>query len=431
MIGYETAIEKILDHVKPCSNSETMLIAQAVGKISGGDVVCDCLVSPFDNSAMDGFAFKYSDLQNGVTKFKVVGSTFAGDNAGGVNVANASNNANDASGAWEIMTGAAIPFGYDCVVKIEDINISKTGDNGKPILIALKTSPINVPYNNNIRRAGQDFKPGDIVVAKNKIVNNAHITALATIGVADISVMQAPKIAIISTGKEIIDDPKQILKAGQIRNSNGPSLTSNFLDIGLSTHYGGTIKDDVTDYKKVINELCNKFDVIISTGAVSMGRHDFIPQSLRELGAEIVFHKSKIRPGKPIIFAVLKANENRKKPVYYFGLPGNPVSANIGFRFFIMPLINKWMGRAQETSTKAVLQADITKKHDFKMFYKAYAEHVDGQLQLHILQGQESFKIKPLTEANCWAVFAETQYITKKGALVDIFPMQPDKWQFQ
>ena len=404
MISHKQAIEKMLAQTVVLGE-QSLPIADSLGFVSAQDVVCDCLISPFDNSAMDGFAVRHIDLQNGLTEMDVVGSSFAGDTI-----------ASGTSGAWEIMTGAGVPDGFDTVIKIEDISILKADTNGQPKRI--KINQIDVELGNNIRKAGQDFMPNDVVIKAGEIIGAAHISAFATIGVAQVLVRKKPRIAVISTGKEIIDDADQPLKSGQIRNSNGPYLIATLRDMGFEATYAGTIKDEIEDYEACLNRLIGKYDIIISTGAVSMGRHDFIPESLAKLGADIIFHKCKIRPGKPILFAKFSQNN-----CYYFGLPGNPISASVGLRFFVNSLNDAVQGLEPEQPIKAKLTYDNKKPHGFKMFNKAFATFVEGTLKVDILQGQESFKIKPLLTANCWAVFEEDQHETKANALVNIFPM--------
>lgn len=404
MLGYEQALEKMLATTQ-LMPEVTLLIAETLGFVAAQDVICDCLISPFDNSAMDGFAVKHQDLQNGTVEMQVVGSSFAGDTI-----------ATGDNGAWEIMTGAGIPDGYDSVVKIEDVTILKANTSGRPERIEINQT--NFDIGNNIRKAGQDFAPNDVVITKGQIINAAHISALATIGKQQITVFKKPSIAIISTGKEIIDDADLPLKSGQIRNSNAPYLMATLSLMGYEAFYAGTIADEIAEYETCLTELIGKYDVIISTGAVSMGRHDFIPESLAKLGAEIIFHKCKIRPGKPILFAKFNAQKT-----YYFGLPGNPISTSVGLRFFTSFLLNSLQNLAPEQTIKAKLASDNKKPHGFKMFNKAFAKLENGEVKVTILQGQESFKIKPMLTANCWAVFDESQHKTMTDELINIYPM--------
>lgn len=404
MISHEAALKLMLAQAEPLGTI-CLPIADCLGYVAAQDVICDCLVSPFDNSAMDGFAVRCADLQTGLVEFEIVGSSFAGETVN-----------QGAEGAWEIMTGAPIPNGYDAVVKIEDVSILQADIDGRPTKI--KINQPDIELGNNIRTAGQDFAPKDIVLKRGEIINAAHISALATIGVAEIMLQKKPSIAIISTGKEIIDDANAELKSGQIRNSNAPYLLATLTEMGFEATYAGTIADEIEDYEMCLQSLTGKYDIIISTGAVSMGRHDFIPESLSKLGAEIIFHKCKIRPGKPILFATFSDQKT-----YYFGLPGNPISTSVGLRFFVSCLCDALQILTPEQPIEAKLSTANSKPHGFKMFNKAFASFDQGNLNVKILQGQESFKIKPLLNANCWAVFDENQHETEAGDLVNIYPM--------
>ncbi len=331
-----------------------------------------------------------------------MGSTVAGDNP-----------SKGTKGAWEIMTGAPVPQNYDAVVKIEDISVSDG--------FAAFSSPIEI--HNNIRDAGEDFKPNELVIGSGTNISSSHIMALATIGESNISVANKPKIIVFSTGKEIIDDANTKLLPGQIRNSNSPYLISALNEMSLSPTYGGTIFDDPEIFEDKISQALLDNDIIISTGAVSMGKHDFIPDSLRNLGAKILFHKVYIRPGKPILYAKLPNG------THYFGLPGNPISAAVGLRFFVVPLLTHLQGLAPEQAIKAKLLTPLSKKKPFRFFCKAFASvNNHGQLELKILKGQQSFKIHPLLEANCWASFAPDKADFELGELIDIYPLTTKKF---
>lgn len=406
MLSHDQALDIMLAQVTRLGTI-SLPIADSLGFVTAQDVYCHSMVSPFDNSAMDGFAVRHAELGESLHEMNVVGSSFAGDTI-----------VTGAAGAWEIMTGAGIPSGYDTVIKIEDVQILAADVDGRPTRIKIENK--NIVLGSHIRQAGQDFMPDDLVIRANEIIHPAHISALATIGVAEISVFRKPTIAIIGTGKEIIDNPQQDLKSGQIRNSNGPHLLATLREMGYPASYAGTIHDGVDDYETCLKSLVGNYDIIISTGAVSMGRHDFIPESLANLGAEIKFHKCKIRPGKPVLYAKFEQQQT-----HYFGLPGNPISTSVAFRFFVSFLIDAMQNLPIEQAVKARLAIETDKPHGFKMFNKAFADIKLGVLEVNILQGQESFKIKPLLAANCWAVFEETQHKNRAGELVSIYPMLP------
>ncbi len=405
MISYEQALNILQQNEK--QPSIDIATDKALGFVAVKAIKSDVFVPPFNNSAMDGFAIKSADIANASKEspisLKIAGSTMAGDSP-----------SSGATGAWEIMTGAPVPENYDSVVKIEDIDLSKKG-------FATFSNPIKI--HNNIRDRGEDFSPNDLIIEEGTIITAKHIMALAAIGVDRINVATKPNIKIFSTGKEIINNSKTPLLKGQIRNSNSPYLKAILSELGLNSTYGGVIPDNAELFEEKIRQAIKDNDIIISTGAVSMGKKDFVPDSLRKLGADIIFHKVLIRPGKPILYAKFP------NKVKYFGLPGNPISCAVGFRFFIVPYLRKILGQEAEQALKANLIAPLRKKKGFRFFCKAFASLTsEGVLQVEILSGQQSFKIHPLLKANCWASLAPEQEQLDAGAKIDIYPLAPQRW---
>lgn len=410
MLSYKEALEIILtDEQLP--DPKTVSLEDALGQIAAEKIVGTENIPPFHNSAMDGYAVKSETVRDATGESPVIlnvdGSTMAGDSpsVGG-------------NGAWEIMTGAPVPDAYDAVIRIEDTTILETNDLDRPAKISLSVDGFP---GKNIRRAGTDFCPGDILIEKGTEITPHHIMALAALGQDQIAVTIPPKAAVISTGKELVDDLNQPLRPGQIRNSNAPYLLQSLKSFGITATNEGTIFDEPEKFEQKIRQLLSRdIQIILSTGAVSMGRLDFVPDGLRAMGAEILFHKTAIRPGKPILFARFPGG------TYYFGLPGNPVATAVGLRFFAYPLIRKLRGLEQEIPLDAILQNDFSKESLFRFFQKAhYQYNADGRLMVKILPGQESFKIKPMLEQNCWAVVPEYGLSMKAGSMIKVYPLYP------
>jgi len=411
MILYSEALECISKHASANTTAFTSMavkIEDALGMACVKTIVSPETVPPFNNSAMDGFAVIASTLgsaseSNPIT-LNVKGSTAAGDVED-----------TGQGEAWEIMTGAPVPQGYDAVIKVEDTEVVASDKNGCSQKISVKVS---AKLKQNIRDAGEDFQIGDAVIKAGDIITAEKIMALASLGIATILVSQKPSVAVLSTGKELVDDISLPLKSGQIRNSNAPYILSALKESKVPVKYAGTIQDESEIFEDKINKLLEgDTNIIISTGAVSMGRYDFVPDSLRKLGAEIIFHKVAIRPGKPVLFAKFPNN------IFFFGLPGNPISAAVGLRFFVYPLIRQIQNLSPELLPNAVLTSTQKKKSGFKFFRKAYAYcDESGQLKVDILEGQESFKIHSLLQANCWAILTEKEEITA-GEVIKIAPI--------
>jgi molybdopterin molybdotransferase len=403
MLSYTDALKLILTEasLRPI---RSVPYQEALGKISAESVISLETLPPFDNSAMDGFAVVTSEMldassQNPIT-LKIAGTAAAGDAP--------SCGIEGKMGAWEIMTGAPVPGGYDAVICVEDSSRSSDGQN--------VTLTEHAFEGKNIRRAGTDINKGDELLTSGTFITPAILMGLSAAGVSEINIYQDVTAAVISTGKELISDAGTPLKAGQIRNSNGPYLMAELSALGVKARHEGTIYDEVEAFDKKLQDILSDApQIILSTGAVSMGKYDFIPDALKRAGAEIIFHKSAIRPGKPILFARLPNG------TFYFGLPGNPIAAACGLAFFTAPLIRAMRGQKQLQSQTAALMSDYVKKSSFRFFQKAFVfTDEDGLQKVDIFQGQESYKILPFARANCWAIIEEEAHDLKAGSRVQI-----------
>ncbi len=406
MINYEQAIELIYktDRLK----TKRIAFEQARGFIAAQSIKARNCVPPFSNSAMDGFAIYDKDIAHATEK-KPVFLPISGNSAAGDILEKGIPNT-----CWEIMTGAGIPKGYNTVVKLEDVCIEQNQIKFH--------SP--VPACHHIRKAGEDFSIGDEIIHPGTLISPHHIMALAAIGEKNILVYHKPALTFFITGKELIDNPETSLESGQIRNSNGPYLHSALNEIGINPHYGGLIKDDPEAFEIELKNTLSHSDILITTGAVSAGKYDFIPHSLKRLGADIIFHKLAIRPGKPLLYARFKNGK------HFFGLPGNPVSAIIGLRFFVIPLIRHLQNMPIE---KPITIEDdslsLPEKKGVCFFQKAYLSlDTTQKFRLHILDGQESFKIHPMLKANSWAVFSRQIRDQTHNPKIKLYPLFPEKW---
>ena len=386
-------------------------VNEACRHVSAEDIFSKVCIPPFNNSAMDGFALVSDDVgfasDDNPVRLQVAGSTAAGDKP-----------LTGKPGAWEIMTGACLPEGYDAVVKIEDVKIVDATADGQPSEIIISKP---VEKNANIRLAGEDYQVNDQIIACGTVITPFHLMSLISIGQVSISVFPKTTITVLSTGKELVEDAGTPLLPGQIRNSNGPYLMSVLKQMQVDAHYGGLIADQPGVFEDKVKQALQSSGIIISTGAVSAGRHDFIPGSLAKLGAKILFHKVAIRPGKPILYAHLPNN------THYFGLPGNPVSAAIGLRFFVIPLIRRLQGLEGESALTTKLIKPYLKKRKLRYFLKAHtyvSKH--GVLNTKLLSGQESFKVSTLRGTNCWATISENQSgQLQENQEINIYPLLP------
>jgi len=317
------------------------------------------------------------------------------------------------------MTGALIPKPFDTIIPIEQTKFYPNNKMKKYILINKK-----IGKNNHIRFKGSDFKKKELIISKGELIQASHILALKSLGVKKVKVMSKPNILFFSTGNEISEKNK--INDWQVRNSNGyyiKSLSNNFLFNFID---GGILRDrDQKFFEKILKKSLNsKADIIITSGAVSAGKYDFVPSIIKKFKLTNFFKGVAIRPGKPILFAKFK---NKQK--CFFGLPGNPISSAACFRFFVYPYLSNILSIKKEKPFRAILKKNFEKKKKFTRFLKAKLKSTNnGTLEVEILSGQESFKIKSFIKSNVWAILKSGKSLFKKGQLIECFsPISSNK----
>ena len=392
------ALRIILEQCAP-TPAEDCYSELALGRVLRQAVVSAAAVPPFDNSAMDGYALggDAAPLPAG-SEWLVEGEQAAGDAVRG-----------RARGAWEIMTGAAMPEGLDRVIPVE-----QTERLEAPHRVRLLAE---VAAGQNVRLAGSDVAVGETVLAAATVLAPQHLMLLASLGVVRVNVAARPRVAALCTGRELIDDPAVPLAPGQIRNSNGPFLAARIPAAGAELAHGETVGDDVDAFLDAVDRArAAGARIIISTGAVSMGRYDFVPVALERLGAQVLFHKVAIRPGKPLLFARLPDG------TLFFGLPGNPVAVAVGLRFFVEPALRAMLGLPRERPWQVPLAAPFVKKPRLHFYLKSQlAVDERGQLSATALHGQESYRIRPLAQANAWVRIPLAANELPAGSLVEVY----------
>ena len=414
MINYKTA-KKILIKSKIKIKNQTINSLKSLNRVCAKDVYSSVNYPAGNNTAFDGYAINSKDTtslnQKNLKKFKILKTIVAGDNPKIKNVKKFQ--------TVEVMTGALISKPFDTVIPIEQIKFYPSVKNKKYILINKK-----INKNEYIRYLGSDYKKKEIVVKKGTLIKSSHILAFKSLGIEKIDVKIKPNILFFSTGNEISD--KKNIADWQIRNSNTyyiKSLSNNFLFNFID---GGVLRDkDANLFKKLINKnIQSKADIIVTSGAVSAGKFDFVPEVVKKFKLSNFFKGVAIRPGKPILFAKFK---NKEK--VFFGLPGNPISSAACFRFFVYPYLSAILNIKEEKPFKARLINKFKKKKNFTRFLKGKLTSTNnGNLQIKILQGQESFRIKSFIKSNVWGVFRAGQSTFKKGHLIEChFPILSNK----
>jgi molybdopterin molybdotransferase len=418
MISYQDALQLIESvAAQYFGPSEKVRLQDSLGRILHEEVISPESIPSFNNSAMDGFAVVAADTKGASLstpiKIPVKGMIAAGDLkalqlysqvGGGV--------------AIEIMTGAPVPpGGPDTVIKIEDVTVIRD-DQGKAISITL-TKPVTP--GENIRLIGTDYQKGQKVLPVGIKIAPEHILGLSSLGVASLNVKKWPKIAIVCTGSELVPSDTPTLEPGMIRNSTGDYMVASLRRMGIEAKFLGIVHDDPSVYQKTIQSALDEgVDLILSTGAVSMGQFDFVSDVLNKMEAVTHFHKASIRPGKPILFAEFK---HRQKGAVIFGIPGNPVSTAVGLRFFVEPYIRKMLNLPREKPVLIKVNRELSKPHNLRCFYKGKTRFTDQGLEVEALRSQASYVVSSLTEANCWVVFTESGDRVLKDSLSEVYPL--------
>jgi len=403
MINYNQATA-ILNKAKIKISDEIINTTDSLNRISALNIKSQSNHPADNNAAFDGFAVRSKDTKNFSQKFRIIGSIAAGNKPFKKKIKKFD--------AVEIMTGGIIPQGFDTIIPIEQIVFLPNKKNPQYILVNKK-----IKQNEHVRFLGSDYKKNDLIIKKGTIINSSHILALKTLGISKIKVKRKPNILFFSTGNEISN--KDNIPNWQVRNSNShyiKSLENNFLFNFIS---GNILKDDHEHlFKKQIKKMLNsKIDMIITSGAVSAGKFDFVPSVINSFKLSNYFKGVAIRPGKPVLFAKIQGKQK-----VIFGLPGNPISSAACFRFFVHPFLMNSLGASPEKPIKAILKNSFKKKKDFTRFIKSKITTTqNGKLELEVLQGQESFRIRSFVNSNIWAVFPSGKSNFKKGDLVDCF----------
>ena len=403
MTRYEEALAVILAEARP-GTGESVPIESACGRVAAETLAAGEPLPPFDNSAMDGFAVRASETLGPLVRLRVLGAVAAGD-APPAHCA-------EIGCAWEIMTGAPVPQGFDAVIKVEE-----TMRDGERVIPARE-----VRAGEHLRCAGEDFAPGSPVLRRGTRIFPEHLMALAALGIQSVPVCERPRVAVLSTGDELVEGG-EALAPGRIRNSTGIYLEAELRSLGADPWRRVTVPDDPSRFVSAVRAaLDDGAHTLISTGAVSMGRHDFVTEALGELGAEVLFHRVAIRPGKPLLFARLPRRSG--PPAAFFGIPGNPVSTAVGLRFFVEPYLRACMGTEREVGWILPLERDAVKPEGLRCFFKSVLVSGEaGMLAVRVLPGQESFRVAPLLCADSWAVLPEEGARVAAGTRVRVFPI--------
>jgi len=369
MIPQEEAQSIIQSSVFQLNTNEIVSIFNCLERVLFHDIISDINMPPFNKSAMDGYACKLSDIHEPMQVLEIIA-------AGSLPTMTI-----EKGKCSKIMTGAMIPLGADCVIKVEDtIEL-----NQNTIQFTKNTTSTNICFE------GEDFKQNTLLIEKGTLLKPQNIPVLATAGYSEVSVFAKTKVAIISTGDELVE-PSEKPSLGKIRNSNAYQLYAQCVNAGAAPKYYGIALDNENSLNEIISKAHSECQITILTGGVSMGDFDFVPKILVEQGFDIKFKSIAVQPGRPTLFGV-----NIDK--FCFGLPGNPVSSFVQFELMVKPLIKKLQGEKIDYSENMVNFNGNYKRIncDRKAWIPVF---VDNEQNARIINYNGSAHINAYTQAN-------------------------------
>ncbi len=394
-IPFEKARRIVLERARP-TGTERVAYDEALGRTLAEPITSRDAIPPFDNSAMDGFAVRFEDVQGVPARLKITADIPAGT----------APTAPVAEGACaRIMTGAPVPRGADTVVQVEWTE--SAGDGRVQINRAPKKGA-------NIRRAGEDVPVGQEMIGAGALVTPPVIGMMATLGYAEVEVSAAPRVAVVATGDELVE-VAEALGPGQIRNANGPALAAQVRSAGGAVLGPFVAGDDKKDIRRVL-EVARAADVLLISGGVSVGDYDFVKDVLDAMGMELLFWKVRQRPGKPLAFGLLEEK-------LVFGLPGNPVSSAMCFEAYVRPALARMLrcAEVERPRLRATLAEGMRSKGNLHHFTRGIAE-VDGEgrLTARSTGAQGSHLYSSVVAANCIVHLPEGLADPEAGTPVEI-----------
>lgn len=392
MPSFEDARASILDHVTVLP-SEPAAALDAVGRVLAADVVAPWDMPLWDNSAMDGYAIRAADAGE-PGGLRIAGFIPAGGHSSEV-VAHGT--------AAKILTGAPVPPGADAIVPVED-----TEERDGRVFVK---QPVRAAA--HVRRKGEDIRAGETILPRGTVIGPSEVSLLASFSRLSIPVIRRARVAILSTGDELVEPGGQ-LGPGKIYNSNGLAVAAAVMQIGAEPVSLGIARDDKASLRALLVEGLQA-DALVTTAGVSMGDRDLVREVLEELSVRQIFWKVDIKPGRPTAFAVHGA-----EPV--FSLPGNPVSTLLTFEQFVRPALLKMMGHKNllRPLVRAIFQEDFARKPGRVSFLRVRLERSNGGFLAWTSGNQETGILKTMLKADGIAVIPADWGSVGRGDLVDV-----------
>lgn len=399
--------QRVVLAATPRLGAETVAVREAHGRVLAEAVTCERLIPPADNSAMDGYAVRRDDLK-GASKDGPGALSLAFEVAAGAQA----DRALEPGETARIFTGAPVPPGADAVIRQED-----TERDGDRVRFLVEPAP-----REHIRDAGEEMVPGDVAIEAGHRLRAAELGVLASLGRGVVSVVQRPRVAILSGGDELVE-PDGDISGGRIVSSNSYTLAAQCRELGAEPMYLGIAKDDPASIEERLRAGL-RADCIVSSAGVSVGDRDYVRDVLERLGCRLVFWGVKMKPGYPLAFGHFgdPEAEGAGVPPLVFGLPGNPVSASVTFEQFVRPALRKMQGhRAWFLPTiDAVLDHPLDKSAGRLHFVRVVLERRDGEWRATSTGNQSSGVLRSLSLAQGLMIFPAEATSLAEGARVRV-----------
>jgi molybdopterin molybdotransferase len=382
MRSVEEALTHILDHVSILT-TEYVMLDDALGRVLAEDTRAQHDLPPFANSAMDGYAVIAADLQSSTADNPTILAVIEDIPAG-----YAPQKTLQSGQASRIMTGAPLPNGADAIVPVELTDDTRRGPTA-PDQIKIFAS---VSTHDHVRAIGEDIQTGEILLKQGRRLRPADLGVLAGLGFPEVLVTRRPRVAVISTGDELLT-PDQPLTPGKIRDTNGYVIPALITSLGAIPIKLGIARDTVESVREKFNAAVEQgADLILSSAGVSVGAFDVVKTVLDELGA-VDFWKVNMRPGKPLTFGHIR-------DVLFLGLPGNPVSSMVTFDVFARPMILKMLGSSTQVTTQKVRVGEAMTSDGRTTFARAYLKHENDELVAYSTGTQSSGALSSMVKAD-------------------------------
>lgn len=399
MLSVAEARARILANVQ-VTKTETIALSESLRRALAVDVIADGEYPPFDNSAVDGFALQSKNSGSGVT-LNVVADIPAGSVPTVVLAAGQ---------AARIMTGAQVPQGADCVVPVEETDFKDRNAGTKPpktITLSRQMKP-----GENVRLHGMDMRAGDMVLSKGRTLKPQDLGLLATLGVSKVVVHKKPRVALMSSGDELLDASAP-LTPGKIRDANSYALAAALESAGAEVIRLGVARDTRASVMSLLNRAVEDgADLILSSAGVSVGAFDFIKEAIEENGS-MDFWRVNMRPGKPLAFGSFRE-------IPFVGLPGNPVSAFVGFEVFVRPMLGRMSGSMDgDRLTVRVRCAEEVESDGRESYLRARIRLVDGVQTAFLTGHQGSGNLLSLVQADALLIIPAGVKCVPAGSDVD------------